>query len=308
MGSHGFVTLLLVAAVSVGTPLLYAALGEVVSETTGVINIELEGMMLCGAFTGVLGAYWTHGVVGGFVCAALGGAIIALLHGVLCFVFRSNQVVSGVILNIFALGATSFLLSTVLAERVSKSITHLADVKIPLLSSIPVVGPSFFDQDVMVYAAFLLVPAIWWVLNRTTTGLAMKAAGERPEAAESLGVNVVRVRWLALVACGCLAGIGGGQLALAGIGFFTQNMTAGIGYIALAAVIFGRWNPFGALGAVLLFSVADALQIRADSLGIHIPYEFLAMLPYLVTLIALAGLLKRMRPPSALATNYHPLD
>jgi ABC-type uncharacterized transport system permease subunit len=229
-------------------------------------------------------------------------------HRVICFVFRANQVVSGVVLNIFALGATSFLLSTVLAERVSKSITHLADIKIPLLSSIPVIGPSFFDQDVMVYVSFLLVPAIWWILNRTSVGLAMKAAGERPQAAESLGVDVVKVRWTALVACGCLAGIGGGQLAMAGIGFFTQNMTAGIGYIALAAVIFGRWRAAGVFGAVLLFAIADAFQIRADSLGIHIPYQFLAMLPYLVTLVALAGLLKRASPPAALATNYHPND
>lgn len=308
MGSHGFVTLLLVSAVSVGTPLLFTSLGELISETTGVINIELEGMMLCGAFFGILGAYWTGGVVGGFVCAAVGGALLAALHGLICFVFRANQVVSGVILNIFALGITSFLLSTVLAERVSKSITHLADVKIPLLASIPAIGPSFFDQDVMVYAALLLVPAIWWLLNRTSLGLAMKAAGERPQAAESLGVDVVRTRWAALLVCGGLAGLGGGQLAIAGIGYFTENMTAGIGYIALAAVIFGRWRAFGVLGAVLLFAIADAFQIRASALGVHIPYQFLAMLPYLVTLVALAGLLRRASPPAALATNFHPND
>ncbi|MBK5232128.1 MAG: ABC transporter permease [Thermoleophilia bacterium] len=308
MGSHSFITLLLVSAVAVGTPLLFAALGELISEISGVINIQLEGMMLCGAFFGVLGAYWTGGILGGFICAALGGALLALLHGVLCFVFRANQVVSGVILNIFALGVTSFLLSTVLASRVSKGITHLNRIEIPGLSSIPVIGPSFFNQDIMVYVGLLLVPVIWWMLTRTRIGLVLKAAGERPDAAESMGINIALTRWLALITCGCLAGIGGGQLAMAGIGYFTENMTAGVGFIALAAVIFGRWRAFGVLGAVLIFATADAFQIRADSIGIDIPYQFLAMLPYLITLLALAGLLKRMRPPAALATNYHPQD
>ena len=156
----------------------------------------------------------------------------------------------------------------------------------------------------MVYAAFAAIPAVWWMLNRTTTGLQLDAAGERPEAAESLGVSVPRVRWAALLACGCLAGIGGGQLALAGVGFFTQNMTAGRGFIALAAVIFGRWRPLGTAVAVLLFAVADAVQIRAQALGIDIPSQFLVMLPYVVTLVALTGLLRRMRPPAALGVNY----
>jgi simple sugar transport system permease protein len=306
MGDDGFVTLLLVSAVALAAPLLFAALGETISETAGVMNIQLEGMMLCGAFFGVLGTYWTGSVVGGFVCAAVGGALLALLHGVICFVFRANQVVSGVVLNIFALGVTSFLLSSVLSKHVTKSIASLDNIAIPGLSSLPVIGPAFFDQDVMVYLAMLLVPATWWLLRRTPAGLALKAAGERPQAAESLGVSVARVRWAALTAGGLLAGLGGGQLALAGIGFFTQNMTAGRGFIALAAVIFGRWKPVPVAGAVLLFAVADAFQVRAGSLGIHVPYQFLVMLPYLVTLLALAGLLRRMRPPAALAVNYHP--
>jgi general nucleoside transport system permease protein len=178
-------------------------------------------------------------------------------------------------------------------------------VAIPGLSDIPVLGPAVFDQGVTVYVAFLLVPAVWWLLNRTTAGLALKAAGERPTAAESLGVNVGRVRWLATLVAGLAAGIGGGQLALASIGFFTQNMTAGRGFIALAAVIFGRWKPVPTAAAVVLFAIADAFQVRAQALGIDVPYQFLVMLPYLVTLIALAGLLQRMRPPAALATNYH---
>jgi general nucleoside transport system permease protein len=151
---------------------------------------------------------------------------------------------------------------------------------------------------------FLLVPALWWALDRSSVGLALKAAGERPAAAESLGVRVHLVRWGALLFCGALAGIGGAQLTLAGLGAFTQNVTAGRGFIALAAVVFGRWRPMGTMVAVLLFALADAFQIRAQALGIHIPYQFLVMLPYLVTIVALAGLIRRMRPPSALGVNF----
>jgi general nucleoside transport system permease protein len=299
-----FVTLLLVSAVALSAPLLFAALGELISETAGVINIELEGMMLSGAFCGVLGTYLTGSVPVGFVFAAAGGLFVGLLHGLACFVFRANQVVSGIVLNILALGLTSFFLSSYLGDRVTQSIAGLSDISIPLLSDIPVLGPALFEQDIMVYSVFILVGVVWWILNRTKTGLMLKAAGERPEAAESLGVDVGRVRWGVLCCCGLLAGIGGGQLALAGIGLFTPNMTAGRGFIALAAVIFGRWRAGGVALAVLLFAVADAFQVRADALGIDVPHQFLVMLPYVVTLLALAGLFRRMRPPAALAVNY----
>jgi simple sugar transport system permease protein len=298
------VGLLLAAAVASGAPLLWAAIGELISERAGVINIELEGMMLSGAFAGVLGALLSGSVVGGFAAAAVGGLLVAAVHGLLCFVFRANQVVSGVVLNILALGVTTFLLSTVLASRATRSVGGLPHLSIPVLSDIPLVGGAFFDQNVMVYAAYLAVPLTWWILRRTAIGLALTAVGERPEAAASLGISVARVRWLALLACGVLAGIGGGLLALAGLGFFTQNMTAGRGFIALAAVVFGRWSPLGTAGAVLLFSLADAFQIRAQALGLGVPYQFLVMLPYVVTLVALAGLLTRMRAPAALGINY----
>ncbi len=296
-------SLLLASAVALSAPLLFASLGELVSERAGVINIELEGMMLAGAFAGVLGAYSSGSAAIGFCAAALGGLIVAVLHGVTCFVFLVNQVVSGVVLNILVLGLTSFLLATLL-DDVTESVASLPTVDIPGLSELSFVGPILFSQDVMVYVAFAAIPVVWWVLNRTTMGLQIDAAGERPDAAESLGVTVNHVRWFALLACGFLAGVGGGQLALAGVGFFTQNMTAGRGFIALAAVIFGRWRPLGTAGAVVLFAVADAFQIRAQALGIDIPYQFLVMLPYVVTLIALTGLLRRMRPPAALGVNY----
>ena len=224
----------------------------------------------------------------------------------LCFRFGANQVVSGVVLNILALGATTFLLSALLSTASSRAVPDIEAITIPVLSAIPVVGPALFDQNPMVYVAFLMVGFLWWALRRTSAGLAISAAGERPEAAASLGVDVGRVRWLALLACGVLAGIGGGLLALAGLGFFTQNMTAGRGFIALAAVVFGRWQPIGTMVAVLLFAVADAFQIRAQALGIGIPYQFLVILPYVVTLLALALFQRRMRPPSALGIDYRP--
>jgi ABC-type uncharacterized transport system permease subunit len=174
---------------------------------------------------------------------------------------------------------------------------------IPVLSDLPVLGSMLFDQTVGVYAAFLLVPMAWWGINRTIPGLALQATGEQPAAALSMGIDVRFVRWTALLTCGALAGIGGGQLILAGLGTFTQNVTAGRGFVALAAVVFGRWRPAGIMMAVLLFTLIESLQIRAQILGITVPYQVLIMAPYLVTIIALAFFMKRMRPPGALGMN-----
>jgi general nucleoside transport system permease protein len=304
MGDSGFLTLLLVAGVALAAPLLFAALGEVVSETAGVINIGLEGMMLGGAFCGVWGAYETGSVALGFLAAAGGGLLIAAIHGATCLWFRANQVVSGVVLNLLVLGLTTFGIAVIFGSNLSRSVPTLGKVRIPLLADLPVIGPAFFNQTLGVYCAFLLVPVIAFVLSRTALGLALKAVGERPASAESLGVRVNATRWSALLFCGVAAGIGGAQLTLAGLGAFTQNVTAGRGFIALAAVVFGRWRPVGTMVAVLLFAVADAFQIRARPLGIDLPYQLLATLPYLVTVLALALLVRRMRAPAALGVNY----
>lgn len=297
------VSLLLVAAVGLSAPLLYAAIGELVSEIAGVINIQLEGMMLVGAFCGVLGAHVSGSLVVGLICAGLGGAALAALHALVCFVFNANQIVSGVILNVLALGATSWALSVAFSDG-HVSVDTLGRLRIPGLSDIPVIGAAFFDQTILVYIGVLLVPGVWWFLNRTAAGLRVQAAGERAEAADSLGVNVVRTRLLALLGCGVLAGIGGAQLALAGVGTFTDNMTAGRGFIALAAVVFGRWKPLGTFIAVLIFALADAFSIRAQSFGVNIPNQLLLMLPYVVTLVALVGVVRRMRPPTQLGLNF----
>ena len=296
--------LLLVAAVALAAPLLFAALGELISETAGVINIQLEGMMLVGAFTGIVGALVSGDIFVAFLAAIAGGALVAAIQGVACFVFGANQVVAGIVLNILALGATTFLLVSALGADVTRSVVTLTPIVIPLLSDIPWIGRALFAQNAVVYLAYLGVPAVWWLLTRTRFGLALKAVGERPAAAESMGVSVYRSRWWALLICGALAGIGGGLLTLGGLGVFTPNITKGIGFIALAAVIFGRWKPWGTFGAVMLFSLVDAFQIRAQALGLPIPYQLLVTLPYLVTIIALAVFVSHMRPPSALAVNY----
>lgn len=304
MNAGAFLLVLIPVTIALAAPLLYAALGELISEKAGVINIQLEGMMLCGALFGVWGSAVSGNVAVGFLAAAAGGAALAALHGVICLVLGANQVVSGVVLNILALGGTSFLFGSALSGSLTSPAATLRPVPIPLLSDIPLLGPALFNQNVMVYVAYLLVPILWFVWRRTRLGLVLEAVGERPAAAASLGLSVAGVRWSALLICGVLAGIGGGQLVLAGLGLFSENVTAGRGFIALAAVVFGRWRPVGTLLAVLLFAFVDALQVRAQVLDVPLPYDLLVALPYIVTIVALGLFVRHMRPPAALGIGY----
>jgi ABC-type uncharacterized transport system permease subunit len=297
------VVLLLAATLALATPLLFAALGELISERAGILNINLEAMMLGGAFCGVWAASATASLFAGFVGAALAGIVIAAIHGVLCIALRAEQVVSGVALNILVLGVTTYGVGAVFGSNVSRSVETLTALPIPFLSGLPFAGRVLFDQTATTYIAFLLVPLMWWAINRTVVGLALQATGEQATAAMSMGVNIRLVRWAALLTCGALAGIGGGQLTLAGLGTFTQNVTAGRGFIALAAVVFGRWTPSGAMVAILLFTIIEALQVRAQILGINLPYQFLVMAPYLATILALALFMKRMKAPRGLGIN-----
>ena len=297
------VTLLLVATIALAAPLIFASMGELLSEKAGIINIQLEGMMLAGAFCGVWAALATGSFIGGFTGAALGGLAVAATHGILCLFFGAQQVVSGVVLNILVLGLTTYAMGPVFGGELGRTAATLPRTPIPILSDIPFLGPIIFSHNVMVYMALILVAAIWWLVYRTTFGLAIQAAGEAPMAARSMGIDVRRIRWLALLACGMLAGIGGGQLILAGLGTFTQNVTAGRGFIALAAVIFGRWKPAWTLVAVLIFTLTEAIQVRAQVMGIRLPYQFLVMAPYVVTVLALALFMSRSRAPRALGTN-----
>jgi ABC-type uncharacterized transport system permease subunit len=297
------VVLLLAATIALAAPLLFAALGELISERAGILNINLEAMMLGGAFCGVWVASVTASLFAGFVGAALAGIVVATIHGVLCIILRAEQVVSGVAINILVLGATTYGAGAVFGSNISRSVETLTAWPIPFLSDLPLVGRVLFDQTATTYIAFLLVPFIWWGINRTVVGLALQATGEQAAAAMSMGINIRLVRWTALLTCGALAGIGGGQLTLAGLGTFTPNVTAGRGFIALAAVVFGRWTPSGAMVAILLFTIIESLQVRAQILGINVPYQILVMAPYLATIIALALFMKRMKAPRGLGVN-----
>jgi ABC-type uncharacterized transport system permease subunit len=297
------VVLLLAATIALAAPLLYAALGELVSERAGILNINLEAMMLGGAFCGVWVTSITDSLFAGFVGAALAGMVIAAMHGVLCIVLGAEQVVSGVALNILVLGATTYGAGAVFGSNISRSVDTLPVWALPFLSDLPLVGRVLFDQTATTYIAFLLVPIVWWGINRTVVGLALQATGEQASAAISMGINIQFVRWAALLTCGALAGIGGGQLTLAGLGTFTQNVTAGRGFIALAAVVFGRWTPTGVMVAILLFTTIESLQVRAQILGINLPYQVLVMAPYLATIMALALFMKRMKAPRGLGIN-----
>lgn len=301
----GFWVSMLATTIGQGVPLLWVALGELMSERAGVINISIEGMMLMGAFGGVLGALYSGNAVVGLVVAVGASLFIAVIHGVVSLRFQADQVVSGIMLNILALGLSTFLSQLYLAARGGEVEIGLPDLPIPLLSRIPLLGQILFQHNILTYLGLLMVVAVAFVLARTRTGLLFRAAGEDPHTAFSLGYSVSMIRWKALLFTGVMAGVGGAHLSLGELGFFTENLTAGRGFIALAAVIFGRWKPAGCLLAVMLFGFADAIQIRIQAIGaFDIPPQFLAMLPYVVTVAALAIFTRQMRPPAALGQPF----
>ena len=304
---------LFASTVRAATPLILAALGGIFSERTGVVNIALEGIMLAGAFFAVLGSYIASNMgLGptispwvGVLAAVVFGVLISAIHAVVSIRFKADQIVSGVAINILALGLTGFLLQFVFnTSGNSPSVPSLPAVPIPLLASIPIVGDIFFNQPPLVYVAYIAIPLTAFVLFRTPLGLRMRSVGEHPKAADTVGVNVFKLRYLGVLLSGVLAGLAGAYLSIGQLNIFSENMTNGRGYIALAAVIFGKWNPWGALGACLLFGFADAIQISLQSAGVNIPSEFLLMLPYVLTLIALAGFIGRSIPPAAVGEPY----
>lgn len=308
-----FTVALFASTVRAATPLILAALGGIFSERSGVVNIALEGIMLIGAFFAMLISYLGQqlglpplvSALAGAVGAMIFGFLISMIHAVVSIRYRADQVVSGVAINILALGLTGFLLQQIFnTSGNSPSVPSLPAAPIPFLSSIPVLGPIFFNQPPIVYAAILAVPIAAFVLFRTALGLRLRAVGEHPKAADTVGINVFQLRYLGVAVSGVLAGLGGAYLSLGQLNIFTENMTNGRGFIALAAVIFGKWNPWGALGACLLFGFADAVQISLQNAGVNIPSDFLLMLPYVLTLVALAGFIGRSNPPAASGVPY----
>jgi simple sugar transport system permease protein len=299
---------LLQQTIFLAIPLILGALAGVMCERSGVINIAIEGQMLAGAWAGALFGSVTHNLYLGVVAALVAGAAMGWLLAVFSIRYLVNQVVLGVVLNVLALGLTGFLYDALMQPNTAtlNSPAVFQDVPVPLLSRIPIVGPLFFDQTVIVYITYVLIVVIDVALFRTRWGLRTRAVGEHPRAADTVGINVLRVRYRNVMLGGAVAGLAGAALTIGAIGAFSKDISSGKGFIALAAVIFGRWSPRGAIAAALLFGFASALQTVLAFINppVTIPSNFLAMLPYLVTLFAVAGLVGKVRAPAADGEPY----
>lgn len=286
-------------------PITLGALSGILAERAGIVNIAIEGMMLSGAFTSTLVASVTDSLWLGVIAALLMGGLMALLHAWLSIQYKVNQVISGTVINIFATGLTSYLSAKFLQSyQQLNSPGTFGQVAIPGLSQIPFVGPILFNNNIFVYAMFILLALLHVVLFYSRWGLRMRAVGEHPRAADTLGINVFKMRYLATTLSGMMAGLGGAYFTLGSVGRFDEVMTAGRGFIGLAAMIFGNWMPFGSFGAGLLFGFADSLASRLAILGLPIPSEFLLMAPYVATMIILAGVIGRGQAPAAEGVPY----
>jgi len=297
---------ILAAAIRIATPLLFAALGGILSERAGVFAVGLEGMMLSGAFAGVIATHALGHAGFGLLASAVGGALLAAVVALVTVRFCADQMVTGLAVNILALGLTSFLLRGLFGHGAAPTIrvSPLAPVPIPALGDVPFLGPLLFRQPALTYVGLALVVALLVLLHRTRAGLTLRAVGEHPTAAFAGGADPIRVRTLAVIAGGALAGIGGAVLSLQQVGTFTDGMTNGRGYLALAAIIVGRWSPAGALVACLLFGATDALQLRIQGLRLPVSSYVIQMLPYVVSIAVLAGLGRGARLPAAIGTPF----
>jgi simple sugar transport system permease protein len=289
------------SGVRLATPYLYAALGEMFAQRSGVLNLGVEGIMLMGAYAAFFAAMNTGNLWLGLLAAAVTGLLMGLLMAVVSVTLQGQQGISGIGLHLFGLGLSSLLFKKTLGSV--ESISGFQPIRIPLLGDLPLVGEALFNHNLLVYSAFLLVPVAWWVLNRTTLGLKIRAVGEKPEAADSLGVSVTRIRYLTVGLGGVLAGVAGASLSIALINLFQENMTNGQGFIAVALVYFGGWNPVGVLGGALLFSFVNALQLWIQVKGINLPSDVAVMLPYILTIAALA-VGRRSQQPAALSKPF----
>jgi ABC-type uncharacterized transport system permease subunit len=297
---YALLTGFLASAVRVSTPLLLAALGETVAERGGVINLGIEGAMLAGALGGALGAS-VGGLWLGTAAAVLAGMAMAGLFAAVAIGMRVDQIITGTAITLGSVGLTGVVYREAFGiEGAGLSLPTFPVLPLPVLSNLPVVGEALFQQPAPTYLAWLLVPLTWWVLFRTHWGLALRATGESREAARAAGVRTRGIQVVATLIGGALAGLAGGTLVLAQVGTFTEKMTAGRGYIAIAIVVLGRWQPVWVLGAALLFGGATALQFLFQAMGLAVPYQVFLMLPYALALLALAGGMGRSRAPGEL--------
>ncbi len=288
------------ATIRTATPLALAALGEVLVERAGLINLGLEGAILAGAFGSLVGA--TGGsLVSGYAGAVCGGVIVAALFAVFVIWFTADQIITGTAITLLSAGATGTLYRFWYGTSGAALGTPTSlPIALPGLARIPILGPALFTQPLMTYVAYALVPLLAWWLGSTHAGLALRAVGERPEAAEAAGVRVTRVRVAAVLAGGVLGGLAGGTLVLAQAGTFAEGMSAGRGFIAVSIVVLGRWNPVGVALAALVFGAASALQFAFQAMGWRVPYQIFLVAPYLLTLAGLAGIVGRARAPAFL--------
>jgi general nucleoside transport system permease protein len=287
-------------------PLTLGALSGILCERSGVVNIAIEGMMLMGAMVGALVGSISGNLWVGLIAAVASAALLGLIHAVLSIKYMTNQIISGTAINIFAMGMTSYI-SAKFMQVYQEELNNpgvFPPVEIPVLSSIPFFGPILFNQNIFFYAMFILLALLTFGLFYTRWGLRLRSVGEHPRAADTLGINVFRTRYMAVLLGAMVAGIGGAYFTIGSVGGFDEVMTAGRGFISLAAMIFGNWIPVGAFGASLLFGFADSLASRLAILGVRIPSEFLLMTPYIVTMVVLAGVVGRSRMPAADGTPY----
>ena len=296
---------LLLGALALSTPLIFGALGGVISERVGVVNVAIEGQLLAGAFVSALVASLTGQAFVGLAAAMLAGVLVSMVLAVFSIRYIVDQVIVGVVLNVLVTGLTSFLYSQVLStDPALNQGIRFPQLPIPVLSQVPVLGPVFFRQTIIVYLMYVTIAVVFFALFRTRWGLRLRAVGEHPQAADTVGIKVNATRFWNVSLAGAIAGLGGAYFTLGSLGNFQKEMTAGAGFIALAAVIFGRWDPIRATLAALLFGFASNLQNVLGAIGSPVPSEFMLMLPYVVTIFAVAGLVGQSRGPAASGKPY----
>jgi simple sugar transport system permease protein len=291
-------------SIRTATPLGFAALGETVAERSGVINIGLEGAIIAGAFGGFVAA-GSGSITIGFLGAAVAGVIVSLVFGFFALRLASDQIITGTAISLLSLGLTATLYRQLYGETgAALSIPTMGPLEIPALSSIPFVGRSLFVQPPVTYLLYILIPVVWWWMYRTHPGLSLRAVGESQRAAVAAGIPAQRVQWLAVLFAGAMGGVAGGILVIAQAGSFAEGMSAGRGFIAIAIVVLGRWHPLGVAAAALVFGAASALQYLFQAMGWNIPYQAFLALPYVLTLLGLAGIAGRASAPADLGVRH----
>lgn len=302
-----FIVTFISATLRIATPLIFTSLGGVITEKSGVTNIGLEGIMVMGAFFAVVGSDFTGNPYLGFLIGIIAGALIALIHAALSITLKADQIISGTAINTLATALPSLMLWMIFQRQGQSDgvaqIRYSPELR-EFLRSIPPIGPFILELDYMVFLAIFLALFLTWVLNKTRWGLRLKAVGEHPKAADTLGINVIRTRYMAVVISGILAAAGGASLSIVSGNLYREGMINGRGFIAMAAMIFGNWTPIGAFFASLLFGAAEALQIKSQALGLAIPMEVYYILPYLLTMIAITAFGRKSHAPESLGKPY----